>query len=172
MSTELFEALPRGQTPPPLHTAFRGALADGLRRIAAARQESPQALAIAIVARALQDGSAEEALGSDRAEQLCGGQGRRPFDGVGALTLQQCAVVYLIGCRGGMSGWCGWSAAALARMMPAAIGEANVAYVVSALHRKGLIDRAPHAGRAPRSMRLTGLGRAVWRELSGDFGDG
>lgn len=171
MSAALLEP-PRGETPPPLHMAFRGALADGLRRIAGARQETPQALAAAIVARALQDGSAEEALGAARSEQLCGGQGRRPIEGVGTLTMQQCAVLYLIGGHGGMTGWCGWSAAALARLMPGVIGEANVAYVVGALARKHLIVRRQSASGSPRMMKLTDLGRAVWRELSGDFGDG
>lgn len=169
MTVEPFERLARGQTPPPLHMAFRGALADGLRRIAEARQETPQALAAAIVARALQDGSAEEVLGDGRAEHLAGGQGRRPFEGAGTLTLQQCATLYLIGAHGGLRTWCGWSAAALARLMPDTVNEKNISDVVSALARRGLISRSPQLGRAPRRMRLTELGRAVWEELAGDF---
>lgn len=169
MSIEPFENLPRAKAPPPLHMAFRGLLADGLRRIAQARQETPQALAAAIVARALQDGSAEETLGEDRAETLAGGHGRRPFDGVGALTLQQCAVLYLVGAHGGQRTWCGWSAAALARLMPGTVSETYVTTVVAALARKRLIERTPQLGRAPRRMRLTELGKAVWAELSGDF---
>lgn len=172
MSAAIFEPLPRGQTPPPLHMAFRGALADGLRRIAEARRETPQALAMAIVARALQDGTAEEAIAADRAEQLCGGHGRRPFGDAGDLTMQQCAVLYLIGGHGGMKGWCGWSAAALARIMPGVVSETNVSYVVAVLVRRGLIVRGPKVGSSPRPMRLTDLGRAVWCELSGDFDHG
>lgn len=106
------------------------------------------------------------------AENLAGGHGRRPFEGVGSLTVQQCAVLYLIGGHGGMDNWCGWSAMALARLMPGAINEANVYEILAALARKRLIVRGPQLGRSPRPMRLTDEGAAVWHELSGDFGDG
>lgn len=171
MTGVVAEALRRA-TPPPLHVAFRGEIADGLRRIAQGRQETPQALAAAIVAMALQDGYAENELGPDRAENLAGGHGRRPFAGVGSLTVQQCAVLYLIGGHGGMHNWCGWSANALARLMPDAVNEGSVYDILAALARKGLIVRRPQLGRSPRPMRLTDAGAAIWQELSGDYDDG
>lgn len=171
MNRSLFESFP-SDVVLPVHAVYRGATAEALHRVATARRETPQALATAIVERALRDGRAEEILGDARAELMVAGQGRRPVEGGETLTMQQCAVLYLIGRRGGMAGACGWSAAALARMMPEVIGEKNVSNVIAALQRKRLIVRPPQAGRAPRPMTLTDLGRAVWRELSGDFGDG
>lgn len=164
--------LPRGQAAQPVHTAFTGSSADRLRRVAMVRGETPQALARAIVAQALKDGSAEEGLGEARAETLAGGQGRRLFGGVGPLTMQQCAVLYLIGNHGGARGWCGWSAAALARLMPDAINVQHVSGVIATLAQKGLIERAQRLGRSPRLMRLSELGHAVWDELSGGLDDG
>lgn len=169
---EILAALPRAKAPEPLHVAFRGMNADGLRRIAGARQESPQVLAAAIIARALQDGTAEEALGEARAEHLAGGQGRRPFGEAGDLTLKQCAVVYLVGRHGGAKSWCGWSATALSRLMPDIVDAGNVVDALAALVRRGLIERGPQHGRAPRPCRLTDLGLAIYIELAGEFDDG
>lgn len=160
----------RGPAPEPLTVAFRGLAADGLRRIAAARHESPQVLAAAIVEQALRNGSAEEALGDARAETLTGGQGRRPFEGAGALTMRQCAVIYLIGNHGGVTGWCGWSASALAQLMPGGSVQ-TVLDILPVLARRGLIERGPQVGRMPRPSRLTELGRAVHAELSGDVAE-
>ncbi|MEO3386030.1 hypothetical protein [Mesorhizobium sp. CAU 1741] len=168
----LVDARPRQPAPKPLHVAFRGPTADALRRVADARQESPQALAAAIVERALRNGTAEEGLGEARAEQLAGGQGRRPFGEACDLTLKQCAVIYLVGSHGGAKGWCGWSAAALARLMPDTVDGGNVVDVLAALARRGLVERARQAGRAPRPCRLTELGFAVYAQLAGEFDDG
>lgn len=153
----------------PVRTVFTGAAADALRRIADARHESPDVLARAIVERALHDGAAEELLGADRAEDVASGHGRRPVAGQ-SLTRLQCAVLFLVGGHGGATGWCGWSAAALAGLMPAGLEMTGKALtsILLALARHGLIERGPLVSGAPRHMRLTDLGRAVYAELSGD----
>lgn len=168
MTGSPFESIPP-ETVLPVHAVYRGATADALHRVAAGRRETPQALAVAIVERALRDGMAEEILGDDRAERMVAGYGRRPVADGQTLTMQQCAVLYLIGGHGGMTGWCGWSAAALARLMPDVINGDNVARVLTVLSQRGMIERAPLAAGMARPVRLTELGRAVWRELSGDF---
>lgn len=171
MSGSPFESFPPA-TVLPVHAVYRGATADALHRVAAGRRETPQAIAVAIVERALRDGRAEEILGDERAELMVAGHGRRPVAGGETLTMQQCAVLYLIGGHGGMTGWCGWSANALARLMPDVVSKDNVANVLLVLSRKGMVERAPLASGMARPVRLTELGRAVWRELSGGFGDG
>lgn len=151
----------------PVRLVFTGEDARNLRRVAHARRENVAVLARAIVAQALRDGSAEDMLGEARAEELAGGHGRRPVAGE-SLTKLQCAVLYLIGEHGGAKAWCGWSCPALARLMPEEISDKQIAGVVLTLERRRLLERAPQAGNAPRLMRLTDVGLAVYRELAGD----
>lgn len=153
----------------PVRAIHRGFAADALRRVAHGRGEDPAVLAIAIVERALRDGTAEELLGEDRAEDIASGFGKRPVAGI-SLTRLQCAVIYLVGGHGGMSGWCAWSGDALARLLPPQV-EASGKYVtqiISMLAARGLIERRPQVGNMPRHCRLTELGRAVYGELAGD----
>lgn len=150
----------------PVRLVFTGEDARALRRVAHARRENVAVLARAIVARALRDGSAEDMLGEERAEEIAGGHGRRPVAGE-SLTKLQCAVLYLIGEHGGATRWCGWSAAALARLMPGDVCGKQVAGVVLTLERRELLMRTAQLGNAPRLMRLTDIGLAVYRELAG-----
>lgn len=153
------------RAPAPVHVAFTGDMAALLRAIAAQRGESPQVLARAML-RHLAETDFAAALPDDRAEAAAGGQGRRDF-GEATLTLNQCAVVFLVGELRGADGWCRHSEASLARRleMPATtVGEG-----LAALRRHGVVLRgAPWKSGAPASWRLTLAGEAVFEELAGE----
>lgn len=90
----------------------------------------------------------------------------------GLLTCDECAIVYLIGQKGGSTSWCAWSAAALSRLLHCSVPEGTVASAIISLRGSGVIELGVKIGNGPRPMRLTELGRAIYAELSGERVDG
>lgn len=150
-----------------LHIAFTGLVADGLRRHALSRGESPQVLAAALLARLLETDMAGDLI-EGRAEFEAGGQGRRPFGEAGQLTLRQCAVIHLVGIHAGLDGWCHLTMAALTGLLRHE-SKMLVPDVLHAMERRGIVMRGRRMGRGSATpWALSELGRAVFDVLAGE----
>ncbi|RUU29744.1 hypothetical protein [Mesorhizobium sp. M6A.T.Ce.TU.016.01.1.1] len=161
---------PRRIVPAPVHVAFHGHLAEGLRQCALGRGESPQVLAAALLARLLETDMANDLIGDGRAEYEAGGQGRRPFGDAGQLTLRQCAVIHLIGTHASPDGWCRLSIASLTKLLPHE-GKHVVPQVLTALEHRGVLVRGRRYGTGtPTPWSLSEAGKIVFDILAGEAG--
>ncbi|TPJ75814.1 hypothetical protein FJ422_30825 [Mesorhizobium sp. B2-6-3] len=151
-----------------LHVAFSGPVADGLRRQAVARGESPQVLAAALLAKLLETDMANDLIGEGRAEFEAVGQGRRPFGEAGYLTLRQCAVIHLVGMHADDDGWCRMSMYALTALLRHET-KMLVPNVLTAMEARGIMVRGRRIGRgAPTPWALTPVGKAIFEVLAGE----
>ena len=166
-------ALRREVTPPPLHVALPGRLAERVRELAEARGDQPSVFVAAAMARMVDDDLTEAVFDGDRAasaaRDLDVGHGRQRFEALpGGLTMLQAGVVYVLGFHADADGVCRLPRKAFADI----VGHGSQNHVASILPwltgRDLALPVREKAGAV--HWKLTRRGAAVFRELAGDKG--
>lgn len=158
------------KSPPPLHVALPGRLAEEVRRLAERRGDMPQTLVAAAIQRLVEDEARlADVLGEEPAAQAAPGQGRRPLDSFPAgLTQRQCGVVYVLGFHADEDGVFRKPLKAIGLILNG-LEMPSVGNVLDALGGKGLISEVP--GReGKRQFQLTRSGQRVFKELIDEEG--
>jgi hypothetical protein len=160
-------AVRRALTPPPLHIALPGNLAEEVRELAEARGDHPQAMVAQLVRRVLDGDMAAGLLAPqvDAPEPEPVGQGRMAFQNVeGTLTELQCGVIYVLGFHADDDGVFRFQATKIGLILGKG-SQNHVASILSVLVERGLVEQV--SGRLKnRHWKLTWRGRSVFRELT------
>lgn len=157
----------RAVTPPPLHVALPGHLAEQVRDLAERRGDHAQAM-VAQLMRRIVDGEMVDSLLAvveDAPEPEPVGHGRMAFQNVkGTLTELQCGVIYVLGFHADGDG--------VFRYLSTKIGiilgkgnENHVASILPVLVERGLVEEVSGRNRN-RHWKLTWRGKSVFRELT------
>ncbi|WP_406871605.1 hypothetical protein WHT83_14895 [Aminobacter sp. P9b] len=154
-------------TPPPLHVALPGALAEEVRQEAERRGDHPQVLVAALMRRLLDQERVDEVMGEAVAAREAPGQGRRPLDSYPqGLTQRQCGVIYVLGFHADDDGVFRKPIKVIGLVLRgdgSTVGDIGV--VLSALRIKNLTEQVPGRDGA-RHWRLTKAGQSVFDEIS------
>ncbi len=164
---EVISAARRPVTPPPLHVALPGKLAEQVRELAEARGDQASVFVVAAMARIVSDDLTAAVFDGDRAAQIAPGQARQSFEVLpSGLTLLQAGVVYVLGFHADADGICRLPAVHFAKL----IGRGSDKYVAAVLHvlAEKQVARAVTEKNGVRNWTLTELGKSIFRELSGD----
>ncbi len=157
----------RPVTPPPLHVALPGKLAEQVRELAEARGDQATVFVVAAIARIVSDGLADAVFDGDSAAEIAPGQARQSFDALPAgLTMLQAGVVYVLGYHADADGICRLPAVHFAQL----IGNGSANYVAGLLHilAERDVTRSVIERNGARHWTLTKLGQSIFRELAGD----
>lgn len=159
-------ANPKAVTPPPLHVALPGRLAEEVRRLAEMRGDMPQTFVAAAIQRLVNDEARlADVLGDAPAAQAAPGQGRRPLDSFPAgLTQRQCGVVYVLGFHADEDGVFRKQLIKIGIILNG-VEITSIGDVLAALSRKGLVDQV-RGREGKRHWQLTRSGRRVFKELN------
>lgn len=157
----------RPVTPPPLHVALPGALAERVRELAESRGDQPSVFVTAAMARIVEDDLADAVFDGERAADVAPGHGRQMFVSLpGGLTLLQAGVVYVVGFHADADGICRLAPVKFAMIIGR--GSRNhVAAILPALAEKGLVEPVTEKG-GTRRWRLTWRGQLVFKEIAGE----
>lgn len=160
-------AIRRSVTPPPLHVALPGNLAEEVRELAEARGDHPQAMVAQLVRRVLDGDLAAGLLAPQVNMQDLEpvGQGRATFEHVaGTLTELQCGVIYVLGFHADADGVFRYQATKIGLILGKG-SQNHVASILSVLVERGLVEQV--SGRLKnRHWKLTWRGQSVFRELT------
>lgn len=160
-------AMRRTLTPPPLHIALPGNLAEAVRELAEARGDHPQAMVAQLVRRVLDGDMAAGLLApqEDAPAMEPVGQGRMAFDNVdGTLTELQCGVIYVLGFHADDDGVFRYQTTKIGLILGKG-SQNHVASILPVLVERGLVEEV--GGRLKnRHWKLTWRGMSVFRELT------
>ncbi|TIO62958.1 hypothetical protein [Mesorhizobium sp.] len=160
-------AVRRAMTPPPLHVALPGNLAEEVRELAELRGDHPQAMVAQLVRRVL-DGDMAAGLLAPQVDAPAPepvGQGRMAFQNVpGTLTELQCGVIYVLGFHADDDGVFRFQATKISLILGKG-SQNHVAAILPVLVERGLVEQVN--GRLKnRHWKLTWRGQSVFRELT------
>lgn len=155
-------------TPPPLHVALPGTLAEGVRRLAMRRGDHPQVLVAALMSKLVDDvARVDDLMGECVAAQEAPGQGRRVLDSFPqGLTQRQCGVIYVLGFHADEDGVFRKQLIKIGIILNG-VEITSISDVLAALGRKGLVEQV-RGREGKRHWQLTKLGRFVFKELSSE----
>lgn len=160
-------------TPPALHVALPGALAEEVRDLAERRGDHAPAMVAQLMRRLIDEEMIDSLLAPqvDAPEPEPVGQGRMTFQNVcGTLTELQCGVIYVLGFHAEADG--------VFRLPAVKIGiilgkgsETHVARILPVLEERGLVAcvggrGSIHGGLPVRHWKLTWRGQSVFRQLT------
>lgn len=160
-------AVRRPVTPPPLHVALPGKLAEQVRELAEARGDQPTVFVVAAMARIVSDGLADAVFDGDSAAKIAPGQARQTFDALpSGLTLLQAGVVYVLGFHADADGICRMPLTHFAKLIGHG-SDNHVAALLPVLAEKHVV-RPLVEKNGVRRWTLTRLGQSIFRELAGE----
>lgn len=164
----------RTVTPPPLHVALPGALAEEVRDMAERRGDHAPAMVAALMRRLI-DGEMIDSLlapQEDVPEPEPVGQGRMTFQNVrGTLTELQCGVIYVLGFHAEEDGVFRLPATKISLILGKS-SENHIASILPVLEERGLAECVGGrgggvlGGPAVRHWKLTWRGQSVFRQLT------
>jgi hypothetical protein len=164
-------AMRRAVTPPPLHVALPGNLAEAVRELAALRGDHAPAMVAQLMHRVIYGELADGLLApiADEPEPEPVGQGRMAFQNVeGTLTELQCGVIYVLGFHADDDGVFRYQTTKIGLILGKG-SQNHVASILPVLVERGLVEEV--GGRVKnRHWKLTWRGKSVFRELTQERG--
>ncbi|MCV3209621.1 hypothetical protein OHD62_17405 [Mesorhizobium sp. YC-39] len=164
----------RTVTPPALHIALPGALAEEVRDLAERRGDHAPAMVAALMRRLIDGEMIDSLLAplADAPEPEPVGQGRMTFQNVpGTLTELQCGVIYVLGFHAEQDGVFRMPATKIGMILGKS-SEKHVATILPVLEARELVECVGGrkdvvlGGPTVRHWKLTWRGQSVFRQLT------
>ena len=165
-------AVRRTVTPPPLHVALPGNLAEAVRELAALRGDHAPAMVAQLMRRVIDGELAHGLLApAQHAPASIGngpepvGHGRMVFQNVaGTLTELQCGVIYVLGFHADDDGVFRYQTTKIGLILGKG-SQNHVASILPVLVERGLVEEVG-GRRKNRHWKLTWRGKSVFRDLT------